>query len=440
MLDRARWQPGLTYSPLKKKHPGMHQPSGALRIGAGELRRCERGTRRCRPLVYPTDHGTAYVRSPLRKIQPIAMNEQTALIAARIRSLRKAQRISQQTMAAALGLERCRSVAAIESGARRVTPEELVGAAELLGVELDVLLDPFRLVGEGRFSLRVHEVAAAEQSAFEDRAGRWVATYRECARPLVDTGPSGGAKRRIFSAWQGEDVETACRKLWMAWDLGPAPAERLEQAIEQHAGALILNVDGPDGLSSAVCYLRDYHTIFVNRSAALERRALDIARALFRLLVWEEMPPPRLDHEVPSRGRVSRGRRLADGFAAALVMPGLLMQARWADRLGEDLGAWMLRTSGDLQVSVPVLGARLLELGLVQDEQLSSPLAHGRHQQHQAEPRMLFSRMFIGPVADAVNSGWLSVRRAAAILELSPVDFAELCRAYGCPLHVEVPV
>lgn len=367
------------------------------------------------------------------------MNEQTTLIAARIRSLRKAQHISQQAFASAMGLESRRSVAAIESAARGVTPEELARAAELLGVELDALLDPFRLVGEGRFSFRVQAITAAELSQFEARAGRWVATYRECARPLAETGPSGGAKRRIFSAWEGEDVEVACRKLWMAWDLGPAPAERLGQAIEQHVGALILNVDGPEGLSSAVCYLRDYHTIFVNRSAAPERRALDIARALFRLLAWEEMPPPRIDREVPYRGRVSHGGQLANSFAAALVMPGPLMQARWAARLGEDLGAWMLRTSGDLQVSVPVLGVRLLDLGLVQEEQLISTLAHGAQQQHRLEPRLLFGRSFIAPIADTVNSGRLTARRVADILELSTVAFTELCRRYRCPLHDGLP-
>ncbi|HEX8671575.1 MAG TPA: XRE family transcriptional regulator [Longimicrobium sp.] len=368
------------------------------------------------------------------------MTEQTAQIAFRIMTLRKARRINQQTFAAALGLESRRSVAAIESGARRVTPEELVRAADLLGVELEALLDPFRLMGEGRFSFRVRAITDAELSPFEDRAGRWVATYRECVRPLAETGPSGGAKRRIFSAWGGEDVEIACRKLWMAWDLGPAPAERLGQAIEQHVGALILNVDGPEGLSSAVCYLRDYHTIFVNRSAAPERRALDIARALFRLLAWGGLPPRRIECAVAARARVSRGRQLADSFAAALVMPGPLMQARWAARLGEDLRAWMLRTSRALQVSVPVLGARLLELGLVQEEQLGSALEHGAQQQPRVEPRMLFSRMFIAPIADAVNSGRLLVGRAAGILELSPLGFAELCRAYGCPLRDGVPM
>jgi hypothetical protein len=53
---------------------------------------------------------------------------------------------------------------------------------------------------------------------------------------------------------------------------------------------------------------------------------------------------------------------------------------------------------------------------------------------------MLFSRMFIAPIADAVNSGRLLVGRAAGILELSPLAFAELCRAYGCPLRDGVPM
>ena len=316
-----------------------------------------------------------------------------------------------------------------------------MSAAELLGMEPNELLDPFRLVGEGRFTFRVQDITPAELASFEERARRWVATYRECARPMVETSPSGGVKRRIFSTWQGEDVETACRKIWMAWDLGPAPAERLEQAIEQHVGALILNVDGPEGLPSAVCYLRDYHTIFVNRSAAPDRRALDVARALFHLLAWDEIPPPRVDLDIPPQGRVSRSRRLADHFAAALIMPRLLMQARWAARLGEDLGAWMNRTSNDLQVSVPVLRARLLELGLIHGTRLNSVIAlDAKQQHHRDESPMLFSQRFIAAIAYTMNTGLLSVRRASTILGLPPVSLGELCAAYENPLANDVQV
>ena len=53
------------------------------------------------------------------------------------------------------------TVSAIETGARRVTAEELVLAVERLGAPLEYFTDPFPLVGEGRSSWRQSGVCRA---------------------------------------------------------------------------------------------------------------------------------------------------------------------------------------------------------------------------------------------------------------------------------------
>ena len=55
------------------------------------------------------------------------------------------------------------TVSAIETGARRITAQELVLAVERLGTSLEYFTDPFLLAGEGRFSWRQsrHRGAAA---------------------------------------------------------------------------------------------------------------------------------------------------------------------------------------------------------------------------------------------------------------------------------------
>ena len=68
------------------------------------------------------------------------------------------------------------SLTSIEAGERAVSPKELVKAAECLGVEMDLFTDPYRLVGEGRFSFRADGVSEETIRSFEERAGRWVAT------------------------------------------------------------------------------------------------------------------------------------------------------------------------------------------------------------------------------------------------------------------------
>ena len=73
------------------------------------------------------------------------------LIGARIRALREARNLSQEDVARIFGFKDRQTVSAIETGARRVTAEELVLAVEKLGAPLEYFTDPFMLVGEGRF-------------------------------------------------------------------------------------------------------------------------------------------------------------------------------------------------------------------------------------------------------------------------------------------------
>src|SRR3954468_16832791 len=97
----------------------------------------------------------------------------------RLKALREERHLTQDTLATALGLKDRQSVAAIEAGERRIRPEELGRAAEALGVAVDTILDPFRLTGRGESRFRAKGADAAVLADFEERAGRWISTYRE---------------------------------------------------------------------------------------------------------------------------------------------------------------------------------------------------------------------------------------------------------------------
>lgn len=76
----------------------------------------------------------------------------------------------------------------------------------------------------------------------------------------------------------------------------------------------------------------------------------------------------------------------------------------------------------------------------MKESEFSSRLARPRgvRLQHEVEPPIPFLQWFITPTAHAVNIGLRSVRRAAAILGLSPVSVSELCAMYGSPLFGDV--
>src|SRR3990172_10979170 len=101
------------------------------------------------------------------------------LINKRLKIAREKAGLTQAQLAEKLGFKDRQTLAAIEAGQRKMSAEELVRAMDVFGVDLDYFTDGFRLVGEGRFSWRADKNATEEfLGAFEDHAGRWVATYR----------------------------------------------------------------------------------------------------------------------------------------------------------------------------------------------------------------------------------------------------------------------
>ena len=126
-------------------------------------------------------------REEMQSALKVGVPMSTQLIGKRIRALREERNLSQENLAEIFGFNDRQTVSAIETGARRVTAGELVLAVERLGAPLEYFTDPFLLAGEGRFSWRQTDLGAEELEAYEQRAGRWVAAFR-------DTGASSGSR------------------------------------------------------------------------------------------------------------------------------------------------------------------------------------------------------------------------------------------------------
>lgn len=364
--------------------------------------------------------------------------ESNQRIGSRLKAARERAGMTQTSLAQALGLEHRQTLASIEVGERRLAADELIRAVQVLGTDLDYFTDSFRLVGEGRFSFRAHAAVAANiLDEFEDRAGRWIATYRELAA-REGTEPQWLEHKLALSPRSTyEEAQAAGESLVEAWRLGERPAESLQRAIEERLHALVLYVDAPETISGAASQVPGLNAVLVNRMEPEGRRHYDLAHELFHLLTWDVMPPEHVESvDTPRGGKAKRVEQLADNFAAAVLMPAATMRARWTSRsLNSELHDWLNTMAEELRVSALACKWRSFNLGLLSKADLADinddHLVANSRAVEAAPPVRRFSEQFVRRIAGAVETGRLSVKRAAALLGISLSELAELLHDYG---------
>ena len=161
------------------------------------------------------------------------------LIGSRIKALRERRKLSQVDLASLFGLNDRQTVSAIETGVRRISAEELLCAVEKLEEPLEYFTDPFRLVGEGRFSWRHNGVGQDALEEYERQAGSWIATFR-CLASQVGREPQLFRRSlRLTSHSNLEDAAEAGERVVKALRLGPRPAARLQRVMEEDLGILV---------------------------------------------------------------------------------------------------------------------------------------------------------------------------------------------------------
>jgi Zn-dependent peptidase ImmA (M78 family)/transcriptional regulator with XRE-family HTH domain len=368
------------------------------------------------------------------------------VISRRLKHAREKLDLTQAELSAKLGFKDRQTLAAIEAGQRKVSAEELLKAMQVLGVDLEFLTDPLRLIGEGAFSWRAdRKVSAGLLEKFEDKAGRWIATYRQLGE---DQGIKPTLLRKTLplnARSTFEDAMAAAEALGAEWRLGERPAQDLERAIERELGALVLYVDAPKGISGAACQLPGLNTILINRNEPEGRRHYDLAHECFHLLTWEQMPPEHtepLEAAYRGKGTQKRIEQLADNFASALLMPERALEPLWKARGDEEIHRWLNRTASAFLVTAQALKWRLTNLGwlskgdhfAIQDAKLT---ANGRPEAEQKKPR-LYNQDFVKRLQTGIEKGQLSVRRAASLLGCTIEDLADLFRDHGLPVPFDV--
>ena len=361
----------------------------------------------------------------------------TALIGKRLKALRDERDLKQEAIAELLGFKDRQTVSAIENGERKVKAEELVTLVEKLGVDLDYFTDALRLEGEGRFSWRRGgEVPAHRLDTYERIAGRWIAAYRELSRRTGNSIPLIRPQLPLDRYSSYAEAADAGERFAHDFELGDVPSARLAEVMEHELGILVLMVDAADGISGAACSLPELGAVLINRHEVKGRRHFDLAHELFHLMTWDKMPPERSE-AIDGRGHVEK---LADRFASAVLMPRwLLVDMDWRGLIGPALPEAINARATALGVSADALRWRLASTGLLaQKTAREIPAAalrnNGVANPARSEVPPLYSRALMTVVVDAIEEGFISVRRTARLLDTTIDALGELIAAHGLPV------
>lgn len=382
----------------------------------------------------------------------ISMTSAGTRLGLRLRALRDRHGLSQETLSQALGFKDRQTLSAIETGERRLSADELLLAVQALGISVDDLVDPFQLTGESRFSWRQTGLSSGLLDSFEAVASRWIAAFREIApqvgheRPLL---------RLSLGLHKGSTLEAAMaagERFAREFQLGDVPAERLSAVMERELHILVLMVEARPGISGAACHLPELDAVLINRKEIESRRNFDLAHELFHVLTWETLPPQHIEEADEGAGR-GRTEQLANAFAGAVLMPQHLIGVPAVTGFGEGRGdgqgygdgkgggsgrgyaplsARELKTAAArLRVSAVALKWRLVALGRLTRKEAQAIDDRSLRGDGRGKPPPRFSRLFMEVLAQAIDEGRVSARRAADLTDLTLDDLAGLFGEHG---------
>ena len=363
-------------------------------------------------------------------------------IGIRIKTLRKEKGISQEDMAKLLGFNDRQTVSAIETGKRRVTASELLLASEKLKVSINQLTDPFQLDGKERFSWRQTGVNRHEIKNYEQIVGRLISAYR-IFRLQVGQQPEIMRWSLKLSKDSGlEEASDSGERFVVDFKLGNEPAKILVSIMEEQLGILVLMVDNCSGISGAACRLPDLDTVLINRNEVVGRRNFDLAHELFHILTWEQIPPNHLENK--QRMKNNRVEKLADNFAAAVLMPKKSVElfGNWKKLDQQELITQLNGAADELMVTSTALMWRLVNLNYltkVRAKEISKSALknNGRAGANVPKPK-LFSKDFATVVSQAINQGYVSARRSAELLGVDIEDMVKLFSTYDLECDIEL--
>ena len=310
-----------------------------------------------------------------------------------------------------------------------VFPEALVRLSEVLERDIEFFIDPFVVEGEAAFSWRADDaVPSKDLERFEHRVGGWVGMLRFLRKWNAGAGGPFGMTLRLGKESSFEDALAMGEAVVGHLKLGAVPAARLVERVESSLDIPVLFIDAikaPRGkVSGATCHLPDLGVILINRNEPEARRHYDLAHELFHALTWAEMAPAH--RETPDgrkKGKEWRVEKLADNFAAGLLMPTASLE-RFIDRKRMADVEHLVEVANQLRVSPYALAFRLFNAKWI-DESVRAALSHRTSGLSVSTPKR-FSTQFVELLHQGIDRGQVSARKVAKTLGLTLAELVDL--------------
>lgn len=220
-------------------------------------------------------------------------------------------------------------------------------------------------------------------------------------------------------------------------NMGYRPGVNLTEALEEKLNLRILHLQ-MGGIGSALCSRGDYgFAIIVNASDPPWRRNFDLAHDLFHLYAINIYPLDKLHQpEEIGKGQVER---LADSFAAALLMPEKPLLAELDKRTVNHRIAWidLIRIAMEFEVSTQALLYRLANLGKLETDVTDLIGSHDfklinkRARSGKNRPAQEYSTRFVWLGLKALKEGKISKSKFCQIFGICTADFPSFIAETG---------
>jgi len=365
-------------------------------------------------------------------------NEINKIIGSRIRAARKMMEKSQEEISNAMGLGDRQILSNIEAGKRKVSADEMIKFMSILNQDLEFLTDPYIITEQNVFSWRA-EAESNQIERFESKVQRIISAYARFSdllgidfNPLPQTLPL-----TVKSSF--EDAARIGERVAERLELGPFPYKSLRKNISEKLEILVLYLDAPHGISGAACHWKDLRAIVINRNESPCRKTFDLAHELFHILTWDEMKPDEVDPWKDLNNGGVRREKLANNFAAGILMPSDSLFSKWNERGNADIHRYIMDMASEYGVSGEAMYYRLNNLSwLSRKDQLridTNRLHRPSRFTRRESVEKLYANEFALRIYDVLEKGLVSRRKIAEVLDTTVDEIADLLKDYD----LEIP-
>lgn len=285
------------------------------------------------------------------------MVENTESIGARIATARESNRMTQQDLASASGVERS-ALAKIERGLRGIGALELASLARALDVRLEWLLS------DGPATIASHRTRSdvgVELSTIDkelERIARDVEFINSLDPNVVGAGLTPLGAPGTASEAEQLSIEARSR-------CGLDATAPVHDLVGRIAGVGLLAFSMPLGTETAdaaITLLDRGGVALVNSTSLVGRRRLAVAHEFGHYLVSDDYT---IDWRVAEHGDSDRTESLLDRFARSFLAPEAGLIRFWSDaRRDHDLRTAAVLTTSHFRIDMSTLARRLSELEL----------------------------------------------------------------------------